>query len=136
MSSSDYRFALGGHDHSARARAPEPQASREVNEGFANLTKRFALHPASDPSMMVVCECGREDCMTLVETRLSEYEAVRAGPARRVVVSAHIDQLTDSILARRNGYALIHQASSRLSTEAPAPRKESTSPPTANSLQR
>lgn len=86
--------------------------------------------------MMVVCECGREECMTLVETRLSEYEAVRAGPARWVVVSAHIDQLTDSILARRNGYALIHQASSRLSTEAPAPRKESTSPPTANSLQR
>ena len=109
---------------------------REVNERIADLTKRFALYPASDPSMIVVCECGREDCLTLVETRLSEYEAVREGPTRWVVVSAHIDELTDSILARRNGYALIHQASSRLSTEALVPRRESTSPPTANSLQR
>ena len=39
-----------------------------------------------------------------------------------------LDALGDSILARRNGYALIDQPPDRLSTEALAPRKESTIP--------
>ena len=107
---------------------------REVNERVAELTKGFARGAASDPPMIVFCECGRADCLTqLAEMKLSEYEAVRAGPDRWVVLSAHIDELADSILARRNGYALIHHAPGRLSTEAPLPRKESTSLTTADS---
>lgn len=109
---------------------------RDVNQRVAELTKQFALTPASDPPLIVFCECGREDCMSqLAEMRLSEYEAVREGPARWVVLSGHIDELSDSIPARRNGYALIHRDLGRLSTEALAPRKESTSPPTADSFQ-
>jgi hypothetical protein len=105
---------------------------REVNERVAELTKEFGL---DDPAMILFCECGRDECMTQVaEMNLSEYEAVLAGPARWVVVSAHIDELADSILARRDGYALIHHDSGRPPTEALAARKEeSTSPPTANS---
>jgi len=106
---------------------------REVNERVAQLTTQFARDLASDPSIIVFCECGRESCITqLAEMKLSEYEAVRARPGRWVVLSAHIDELTDSILARRNGYALVHHDRGRLSTDAPAPRKESTSPPTAD----
>lgn len=109
---------------------------REINERVAELTTQFALSAASDPPLMVFCECGREDCMSqLAEMRLSEYEAVREGPGRWVVLSGHIDELADSILARRNGYALIHHDLGRLPTEALAPRKESTSPPTADSFQ-
>ncbi|HET8872628.1 MAG TPA: hypothetical protein VFM83_02985, partial [Gaiellaceae bacterium] len=52
---------------------------REVNERVAELTKEFALDAASDPPMIVFCECGREDCLRQVaEMNLSEYEAVRA----------------------------------------------------------
>lgn len=109
---------------------------REVNERVAELTKQFARAPASDPPLIVFCECGREDCMSqLAQMRLSEYEAVRESPGRWIVWSGHIDELADSILARRNGYALIHHDLGRLSTEALAPRKESTSPPTADSFQ-
>jgi hypothetical protein len=107
--------------------------SREVNERVAELTKEFGL---DDPPMIVFCECGREDCLTqLAEMKLSEYEAVQAGPGRWVVLSAHIDELADSVLARRDGYALIHHDSGRLSTQAPPPRKEPISPPTADSSQ-
>ena len=109
---------------------------REVNERVAELTKQFARDAASDPPVIMFCECGRENCMTqLAEMKLSEYGAARAGPGRWVVLSAHIDELADSILARRNGYALVNNDRGRLSTEAPAPRKESTSPPTADSFQ-
>lgn len=109
---------------------------REINERVAELTKQLALTPDSDPPLIVFCECGREDCMSqLAEMRFLEYEAVREGPGRWVVLSGHIDELADSILARRNGYALIHHGLARLSTEALALRKESTSPPTADSFQ-
>lgn len=108
---------------------------REINERVAELTKRFALSAASDPPLIVFCECGREDCMSqLAEMRLSEYEAVREEPGRWVVLSGHVDELADSILALRNGYALIHHHLGRLS-EALGPRKESTSPTTADSFQ-
>jgi hypothetical protein len=109
---------------------------RDVNERVVELTKEFARDAENDPAVIVFCECGREDCLTrLAEMKLSEYEAVRAGPGRWVVLSAHIDEPVDSILARRDGYALIHLDSGRLSTEAPAPREGSTSPPTADSSQ-
>jgi hypothetical protein len=106
---------------------------REVNERVAELTNEFGLE---DPPIIVFCECGREDCVTqLAEMKLTEYEAVQVVPGRWVVLSAHIDELADSVLARRDGFALIHRDPGRLSTEAPAPRKEPTSPPTADSSQ-
>jgi hypothetical protein len=110
---------------------------REVNERIAELTKEFALDGAVDPPIQVFCECGAGDCMTPIETMLSEYEAaVRAGPGRWVVPSRHIDELVDSVIARRNGYALIHHAPARPKGDASDSGKEATSPPTANLSQR
>ena len=82
--------------------------------------------------MTVFCECGSDECMARIETTLAEYQAVRAGPTRWVISSAHIDMSADSIIARRNGYALIEHASDRLSPTAPPSRKEPTSPLTTN----
>jgi hypothetical protein len=104
---------------------------REVNERIAELIKGFRTK-AEEPVMTVFCECGSDECMARIETTLAEYQAVRAGPMRWVVSSAHIDTTADSIIARRNGYALIEHASDRLSPKAPPPRKEPTSPPTTN----
>ena len=110
---------------------------REVNERIAELIEGFHTK-AEEPVMTVFCECGSDECMARIETTLAEYRAVRAGPMRWVVSSAHIDTSADSIIARRNGYALIEHASDRLSPEAPSPRKEptSTSPLTTNSSER
>jgi hypothetical protein len=84
-----------------------------------------------DATIVLICECGVERCLTPVEMTLSEYEAVRAGQGRWVVSSAHINELADSVIARRNGCALIHPARARPSGEAPTSGKEATSPPTA-----
>jgi hypothetical protein len=108
---------------------------RDVNARIVELTKGFAREPASDPTMKVFCECGRDGCMTILDMRLSEYEAVRDGPRRWVVSSAHLDTAVDSTLARRDGFVLVEKLSVRLSTEASAPRKEQTSPPTEESSQ-
>jgi hypothetical protein len=70
--------------------------------------------------------------MARIETTPAEYRAVRAGPTRWVISSAHIDTTADSIIARRNGYALIEHAPDRLSPKAPPLRKEPTWPLTTN----
>jgi hypothetical protein len=81
--------------------------------------------------MQAFCECGLERCLTPIEMTLSEYEAVRAGRVGGVASSVHIDELADSVIARRNEYALIHHAPARPSNEASTSGKEATSPPTA-----
>jgi hypothetical protein len=105
---------------------------REVNERIAGLVEGFPDSTAGDPTMTMFCECGSEECMAPIATTLAEYQAVRAGPTRLVTSSTHIDTTTDSVIARRNGYALIEHASDRLSRKAPPPRKEPTSPPTTS----
>ena len=105
---------------------------REVNERIAELIDGFHASEAGETAMTVFCECGSEECMAPIETTLAEYQAVRAGPTRWVISSAHIDMSADSIIARRNGYALIEHASDRLSPKAPPSRKEPTSPLTTN----
>jgi hypothetical protein len=108
---------------------------REVNERIAELIDRFHAR-AEDPVMTVFCECGSEECMAPIETTLAEYQAVRAGPTRWVISSTHIDMSADSIIARRNGYALIERAPDLLSPKAPPPRKEPISPLTTNLSER
>ena len=109
---------------------------REVNERIAGLIEGFHDSTAGDQAMTVFCECGSEECRARIETTLAEYLAVRAGPTRWVISSTHIDTTTDSVIARRNGYALIEHASDRLSRKAPPPRKEPTSPPTTSLYER
>jgi hypothetical protein len=109
---------------------------REVNERIAGLIEGFHDSTAGDQAMTVFCECGSEECRARIETTLAEYQAVRAGPTRWVISSTHIDTTADSIIARRNGYALIEHVSDPLSRKAPPPRKEPTSPPTTSSIER
>jgi hypothetical protein len=103
-----------------------------VNERIAELTAELASNSSSDVAMMVFCECGTEGCVRPMEMTVSEYAAVRDGPDLWVVSSAHVDEQRESLLAQRNGYALIKDPE-RLLTEAFVPRKESTWPPTATS---
>jgi hypothetical protein len=109
---------------------------REVNERIAGLIEGFHDGTAGDPAMTVFCEFRSEECMARIETTLTEYQVVRAGPTRWLISSAHIDATADSVIARRNGYALIEHASDRLSRKAPPPRKEPTSPLTTNLSER
>ena len=99
---------------------------RDVNDRVAELARHFAVRAGSDAPLRLLCECGRDECMTYIEASMSEYEATQhAGPDRWIVLTAHADTRADAILARRNGYALVQRVSGRPS-EAPVPRKEST----------
>ncbi len=109
---------------------------REVNERIAGLMEGFHDAATGELPITVFCECGSETCMAPIETTLAEYRAVRAGPSRWVVSGAHIDAALDSIIARRNGYALIDRAPEAPPGQAPPSRKEPTSPLTTNLSER
>jgi len=100
---------------------------REVNERIAELIAGFHDSASGDPTMIVFCECEAEECMAPIEMTIAEFQAARVGPARWVMSSAHIDMTKDSVIARRNGYALIERASDRPSGKALPRRKEPTS---------
>jgi hypothetical protein len=136
LSSSDDRSHWKGPKMTAQERELQSRSlRREVNERIAELIEAF--HSETEvPVMTVFCECGSEGCMAPIEMTLTEYQAVRAAPTRWVISSSHIDTSAVSIVARRNGYALIDRRSERLSREAPSPRKEPTSPLTTNSSER
>ena len=137
LSSSDRRFALEGPKMTADERELQSRSlRREVNERIAELIEAFHTW-TEDPLMTAFCECGSDDCLAPIELTLAEYQAVRAAPTRWVISSVHIDTRTDdSVIARRNGYALIEHAPHLLSPEAPPPRKEPTSPLTTNLSER
>ena len=108
---------------------------REINGRIVELTRRFEpVENSSDLTMLVFCECGRAGCVRPMEMTLAEFEAVREGPGRCVVSSEHIDEDV-SVLAQRNGYALV-EIPERLPTAAERPGKESTSFPTTASPRR
>ena len=102
---------------------------RELNERIVELYKELALDSYPNAPIGVVCECGLAGCMRPIEIPFSEFEAIRAGPTRWVVSTAHIDELAGSIIARRDGYAFLQHAPVRhpghdfdFGKEAPSPR--------------
>ena len=60
-------------------------AFREVNERIAELAGEWNETGLN----LVICECGRVECVAALEITAAEYEAVRAGGANFVVSPGH-----------------------------------------------
>ena len=61
---------------------------REVNERIQELNRGFAFDP--DDTTDFVCECSDQECFVAVRLTLTEYEHVRAHPARFFVAPGHV----------------------------------------------
>lgn len=68
---------------------------REVNEHIAELTGLFNETGIN----LLICECSDPGCAASLEITRQEYEAVRANPARFVVLDGHqmpeVEQVVD-----------------------------------------
>lgn len=98
---------------------------REVNERIAEISGRFA---DSETPLDFLCECGRKACTAAISLTKTQYEAVRARPARFLVVHGHVDSDAERIVEQNDRYAVVEKvgaaAAEALLTDPRARRSE------------
>jgi hypothetical protein len=81
---------------------------RAINERIRELASRF--DNLDEEELEFVCECADETCVERVSLKPSQYDDVRAIPARFVVVLGHeATPLVERVLFRGNGFAIVRK---------------------------
>ena len=95
---------------------------REVNERVQSLNETF---PAAAVDTSWVCECSNTGCFERVQMEPSEYEAVRAHPARFLVYPdhRHVAPEAERVVEQRDRYWVVEKiGEARRIAEASDPR--------------
>ena len=79
---------------------------RQVNEQIESLNRDLGTE---NRTMTVICECADGDCTERFEIPVAEYERVRADPRRYVIVSGHWLPEFESVVDRRDAYAVVEK---------------------------
>ena len=96
------------------SRSVERAASSEVNGRRVN--EAIERGAGGTGTAVFVCECGRIGCSETVELSISEYETVRSGFERFLVVPGHeLEEIEDVVeryeqylvVAKREGQAVV-----------------------------
>lgn len=83
----------------ARAAAAEVNG-RQVNEAIERGTRAAG-------SAVFVCECGKLGCTSTVELTIAEYEDVRSGFERFLVIPGHELEDIEDVIERHDGYLVV-----------------------------
>ena len=67
---------------------------REVNETFSVITGTFTI----------ACECANPRCVSMIEIKPADYEAIRANPRRFAVLPGHLDSEIEHVVTEAEGY--------------------------------
>jgi hypothetical protein len=86
-----------------------------VNERIAETAVRFEAEEAS-----FVCECAEPACTERVDVPLAQYERIRKDGATFLLVPGHEDKRVESVVAVREGHAVVEKLDPRV---APLARK-------------
>jgi hypothetical protein len=78
---------------------------REVNERIAELTGRVTQTGFN----LLICECSNAACAESLEITQQEYEAVRADPARFVVLAGHELPEVERVVERTGRYLVVEK---------------------------
>jgi hypothetical protein len=89
----------------ARAAAAEVNG-RQVNEAIERGTKEAG-------AAVFVCECGKLGCTATVELTISEYEEVRSGFERFLVIPGHELEEIEDVIERHEEYLVVAKRDSR-----------------------
>jgi hypothetical protein len=81
---------------------------RSINERIRELALRF--HDVDDDTVAFVCECADETCVERVPMTTSQYDELRAIPARFVVIPGHeATPLVEKVLFRTNDFSIVRK---------------------------
>jgi hypothetical protein len=89
----------------ARAAAAEVNG-RQVNEAIERGTRAAG-------AAVFVCECGKLGCTETVELTISEYEGVRSGFERFLVVPGHEMEEIEDVVERHQEYLVVAKRESQ-----------------------
>jgi hypothetical protein len=101
-------------------RARNEALFREVNERIEETSTELAEADATaavpearvrqhQERLVLVCECGMEQCVEQIEATVAEYEAVRANPRRFLVVPGHEHTDTARVIERNSGFFVVEK---------------------------
>src|SRR2546427_10625223 len=80
-------------------------ASREINEGIED-----ALRPkAREGDVLMLCECGRNDCEDVFAITIREYEEVRSDPRHFAVVREHVMADVEGIVSETDRFVVVQK---------------------------
>jgi hypothetical protein len=80
---------------------------RQVNEQVEGLNRTFTN--VRNPTMHVVCECGRLSCVEGIVVPLAAYEQVRADPALFFVVPGHEAPDVEEVVEKQAVYHVVRK---------------------------
>lgn len=81
---------------------------RQINERIRELASRF--DHLGNEELSFVCECADETCVERVPLTPSQYDDIRAIPARFVVVPGHeATPLVERVLFRSSGFVIVRK---------------------------
>lgn len=75
---------------------------REVNERIREVSR----HEPDDP-LIILCECGRPECLDQIDIVSADYEAVRAHGSWFALVPGHVSPALEQVVARHRGYFVV-----------------------------
>ena len=88
-----------------RRLAENESVFREVNERIEESAERFRITTQA----RFVCECADPSCTQSIELTLTEYEAVRAGPARFALKSGHEEPDIERVVEEHDRYLVVEK---------------------------
>jgi len=93
-----------------RRRARNEALFREVNERIVEFETGLGGYERDD-SLLVrfVCECPREDCSEVIEVTREQYERVRDGSRRFLVLPGHEDGDIAKVVEQHSTYLVVEK---------------------------
>jgi hypothetical protein len=81
---------------------------RAINERIRELATRFEY--LAEEELAFICECADETCVERVSLKTSQYDDVRAIPARFVVVPGHeATPLVERVIFRSSEFVIVRK---------------------------
>ena len=77
---------------------------KDVSRPFEEVVENLAAAPVN-----FVCECGLDGCLDMIPLTVTEYEAVRAHPARFAIVPGHEVPSIERVVSEHDGYAVVEK---------------------------
>jgi hypothetical protein len=66
-------------------------------------------HSGAGAALVFLCECADLNCSTRLRLSRAEYEAVRAHPARFIVVPGHVFFEAERVIEEHEGYLVVEK---------------------------